>query len=98
MENDTKTPTSIKQEMKNFNIIIKQEISYAYYVIPFSKPYIKKLDKILSKPTKKKHMQNTYKCCQQPYTTQHQQLWHQYHITHPGLHQLHLATTNSSTK
>jgi hypothetical protein len=32
--------------------VIKPGIAYAYYAVPFSKPDIKKIDKILSKLTK----------------------------------------------
>jgi hypothetical protein len=46
------SPTSLKQRIKILNTVIKPCIAYAYYAVPFSKPDIQKLDKILSKLTK----------------------------------------------
>ena len=46
------SPASFTQKIKILNTVIKPRIAYAYYAVPFSKPDIKKLDKILSKLTK----------------------------------------------
>ena len=46
------SPASLKQKIKILNTVIKPRIAYAYYAVPFSKPDIKKLDKIISKITK----------------------------------------------
>ena len=46
------SPASLKQNIKIINTVIKSRIVYAYYVVPFSKPDIKKLDKIISSTTK----------------------------------------------
>ena len=46
------SPASLTQKIKILNTVIKPRIAYAYYEVPFSKPDIKKLDKILSKLTK----------------------------------------------
>lgn len=43
----------MKQNIPNLNTIIKLGIAYAYYTVIFSKPYIKKLDRIMSKLIKK---------------------------------------------
>ena len=40
---------TIKQNIHILNTILRPRLAYAYYAIPFSKPHIKKLDKILSK-------------------------------------------------
>ena len=48
----TLSPASLKQKLKILNTVIKPRIAYAYYAVPFSKPDIKKLDKIISKLTK----------------------------------------------
>lgn len=48
----TLSPASLKQKIKILNTVIKLRIAYAYYAVPFSKPSIKKLDKIISKLTK----------------------------------------------
>ena len=48
----TLSPASLKQKIKILNTLIKPRIAYAYYTVPFSKPDIKKLDKIISKLTK----------------------------------------------
>jgi hypothetical protein len=45
----TLSPASLKQIIKILNIVIKPRIAYAYYAVPFSKPDIKKLDKLISK-------------------------------------------------
>ena len=45
-------PASLKQKIKILNTVIKPRIAYAYYAVSFSKPDIKKLDKIISKITK----------------------------------------------
>lgn len=44
--------TITKQKNHNLNTIIKSWIAYAYYVVPFSKLDIQKLNKILSNFTK----------------------------------------------
>ena len=44
---------SLKQKIKILNTVIKPRIAYAYYTVSFLKPDIKKLDKIISKITKK---------------------------------------------
>ena len=46
------SPASLKQKIKILNTVIKPRIAYAYYAVPFLKPDIKKLDKIISKITK----------------------------------------------
>ena len=46
------SPATIKQRIHILNTIIKPKITYAYYVVPLSKPDIKKLDKVLNKLTK----------------------------------------------
>ena len=46
------SPTTIKQKLHILNIVRKPIIAYAYYAVPFSKPDVKKLDKILSKLNK----------------------------------------------
>jgi hypothetical protein len=46
------SPASLKQKIKILNTVIKPRIAYAYYAVPFSKPDIRKLDKIISKITK----------------------------------------------
>ena len=46
------SPASLKQKIHILNTVIKPRIAYAYYAVPFSKPDIKKLDKIISKITK----------------------------------------------
>ena len=46
------SPTTIKQKIHILNTVIKLGIAYAYYATSFSKPDIKKLDKILNKLTK----------------------------------------------
>ena len=46
------SPASLKQKIHILNTVIKSRIAYAYYAVPFSKPDIKKLDKIISKITK----------------------------------------------
>ena len=46
------SPASLTQKIKILNTVIKPHIAYAYYAVPFSKPDIKKLDKIISKLTK----------------------------------------------
>ena len=43
---------NLTQKIKILNTVIKPRIAYAYYAVPFSKPDIKKIDKILSKLTK----------------------------------------------
>ena len=48
----TLSPASLKQKIKILNTVIKPRIAYAYYAVPFSKPDIKKLDKIICKLTK----------------------------------------------
>lgn len=48
----TNSMASLTQKNKILNIILKPRIAYAYYAVPFSKPDIKKLDKIISKITK----------------------------------------------
>ena len=47
------SPASLKQKIKILNTVIKPRIAYAYYVVPFSKSDIKKMDKIISKIIKK---------------------------------------------
>ena len=47
-----KSSASLTQKIKILNMVIKPRIAYAYYAVHFSKPDIKKLDKILSKLTK----------------------------------------------
>ena len=46
------SPASLKQKFKILNTVIKPRIAYAYYAVPFSKPDITKLDKIITKLTK----------------------------------------------
>jgi hypothetical protein len=46
------SPARLKQKIQILNTVIKPRIAYAYYAVPFSKPDIKKLDKIISKITK----------------------------------------------
>ena len=46
-------PANLTQKIKILNTVIKPRIAYAYYAVPFSKPDIKNLDKIISKLTKK---------------------------------------------
>jgi hypothetical protein len=46
------SPASLKQKIKILNTVIEPRIAYTYYAVPFSKPEIKKLDKIISKITK----------------------------------------------
>ena len=46
------SPATLTQKTKILNTVIKPWISYAYYAVPFSKPDIKKWDKIISKLTK----------------------------------------------
>ena len=46
------SPASLTQKIKILNTVIKPRIAYAYYAVPFLKPDIQKLDKILSKLTK----------------------------------------------
>ena len=46
------SPARLTQKIKILNTIIKSRIAYVYYTIPFSKPDIKKLNKIISKLTK----------------------------------------------
>ena len=48
----TNSPASLPQEIKILNIVIKPRITYAYYVVPFSKPYMRILDQIIRKSTK----------------------------------------------
>lgn len=43
------SPANLKQKINILNIVLKPGIAYAYYATPFSKPNIKRLDKILSK-------------------------------------------------
>ena len=43
------SPTNLIQKIKILNAVIKPRIAYAYYVVPFSKLHIKKLDKIINK-------------------------------------------------
>ena len=46
------SPASLKPKNKILNTIIKPWIAYAYYAVPFSKPDIKKINKIISTKTK----------------------------------------------
>ena len=48
----TFSPASLKQKITILNTVIKPRIAYAYYAVPFSKPDIMKLDRIISKLTK----------------------------------------------
>lgn len=44
--------TTIRQKIRIFNTVIKLGIAYIYYGVPFTKPYTRKVNKILSKLTK----------------------------------------------
>ena len=43
---------SLKQKPKYLDTVIKPRIAYAYYAVPFSKPGIKNLNKVIIKLTK----------------------------------------------
>ena len=48
----TLSPASLKKKIKILNAVIKPSIAYAYYVVPFSKLDIMKLERLINKLTK----------------------------------------------